>query len=138
MSRILIAVSSALAAQRVVDPVADLAKKLGAEVLVVHVSRPSGGQVREQEQAEGEQAIRALADKIAGRGVAVQTLLLFSDDIARAIITTATERQATLIVLGLTGRNVFSRLLAGNVPVELIKNTKIPVLLLPPDWTRGV
>ena len=43
----------------------------------------------------------------------------------------------TLIVLGMTGKNVFARLLAGNVPVELIKNTKIPVLLLPPDWNRG-
>ena len=44
------------------------------------------------------------------------------------------EQHVTLIVLGLTGKNVFARLLAGNVPVELIKNTRIPVLLLPPDW----
>jgi hypothetical protein len=29
-------------------------------------------------------------------------------------------------------------LLAGNVPVEMIKNTKIPVLILPPDWNRTV
>ena len=48
------------------------------------------------------------------------------------------ERQITLIVLGLTGKNVFARLLAGNVPVELIKNTKIPVLILPPDWNKTV
>ena len=34
--------------------------------------------------------------------------------------------------------NVFARLLAGNVPVELIKNTRIPVLILPPDWSRTV
>jgi nucleotide-binding universal stress UspA family protein len=138
MSRILIAVSSPLAATRVVDPVADLAKKLSAEVLVVHVSRPSGGQTREHEQADGEQSVRTLADRIAERGVAVQTLLLFSDDIARALLNTATERDVSLLVLGLTGRNVFSRLLAGNVPVELIKNTRVPVLLLPPDWGRGV
>ena len=52
MSRILIAISSPYAAQRVVDSVGDLAKRLNAEVLVVHVSRPSGGQMREQEQAE--------------------------------------------------------------------------------------
>jgi len=54
MSRIMIAVSSPWAAQKAVEPVADLAKRLGAEVLVVHVSRPSGGQMREQEQADGE------------------------------------------------------------------------------------
>jgi nucleotide-binding universal stress UspA family protein len=134
MSRILIAVSSPWASERVVDPLADLAKRIGAEVLVVHVSRPSGGQMREQEQADGESAINVLREKLESRGVTVQTLLMFSDDIARAILNTANERGVTLIVLGLTGKNVFARLLAGNVPVELIKNTRIPVLLLPPEY----
>jgi nucleotide-binding universal stress UspA family protein len=137
MSRILIAVSSPWAAQKVVDPLADLAKRLSAEVLVVHVSRPSGGQMREQEQADGEAAITLLREKLQEKQITVQTLLMFSDDIARAVLNTATEREVTLIVLGLTGKNVFARLLAGNVPVELIKNTKIPVLLLPPDFSGG-
>ena len=136
MSRILIAVSSPWAAQKAVDPVSDVAKRLGAEVLVIHVSRPSAGQMRDQEQADGEAAINFLREKLQERGITVQTLLLFSDDIARAILNTATERDVSMIVLGLTGKNVFARLLAGNVPVELIKNTKVPVLLLPPDWSR--
>ena len=134
MSRILVAVSSPWAAQKVVETVGDMARRLGAEVLVCHVSRPSAGQMREQEQADGEAAISQLREKLADKGVVVQTLLMFSDDIARAILNTAAERGVTLIVLGLTGKNVFARLLAGNVPVELIKNTKVPVLLLPPDW----
>jgi nucleotide-binding universal stress UspA family protein len=138
MSRILIAVSSPWAAERVADSVADLARRLAAEVLVVHVSRPSGGQLREQEQADGEAAIRLLRDKLQQKNIVVQDLLMFSDDIARAILNTAVERDVTLIALGLTGKNVFARLLAGNVPVELIKNTKIPVLILPPDWNKTV
>lgn len=138
MSRILVAVSSPWAAERVADTVADLARRLAAEVLVVHVSRPSGGQLREQEQADGEAAIRLLRDKLQLKSVSVQDLLMFSDDIARAILNTAIERDCSLIVLGLTGKNVFARLLAGNVPVELIKNTRIPVLILPPDWNRMV
>lgn len=138
MSRILVAVSSPWASQRLVEPVADLAKRMGADVLVAHVSRPSGGQLREQEQADGESAVRLLSEKLQERSVAVQTLLMFSDDIARAILNTAAEREISLIVLGLTGKNVFARLLAGNVPVELIKNTKVPVLLLPPDWNKAL
>jgi len=138
MSRILIAVSSPWAAQKVVEPLADLAKRIAAEVLVVHVSRPSGGQMREQEQADGEAAISLLREKLVERGIGVQTLLMFSDDIARAVLNTAAERDVTLIVLGLTGKNVFARLLAGNVPVELIKNTKIPVLLFPPDFSGAI
>ena len=138
MSRILIAVSSPWAAEKVVDSLADLAKRIGAEVLVVHVSRPSGGQMREQEQADGEAAITLLRERLQERQIVVQTLLMFSDDIARAVLNTAAEREVTLIVLGLTGKNVFARLLAGNVPVELIKNTKVPVLLLPPDFTGSI
>src|ERR1700733_8329140 len=138
MSRILVAISSPWAAQKILEPVADLAKRLTAEVLVVHVSRPSGGQLREQEQASGEEAIRFLREKLQTRNIAVQDLLMFSDDIARAILNTAVEREVSLIVLGLTGKNVFARLLAGNVPVELIKNTRVPVLILPPDWNRTV
>ncbi|HEY0008388.1 MAG TPA: universal stress protein [Tepidisphaeraceae bacterium] len=134
MTKILVAVSSALAAERLAESVGDLALRLKAEVLVVHVSRPSGGQAREQEEADGDKAVRSLQEGIASRGVNVQTLLMFSDDIARAILTTADEQKATLICLGLTGKNVFARLLAGNVPVELIRNTKIPVLLFPPDY----
>src|SRR3954469_16597392 len=138
MTRILVAVSSPWASERVIETVADLGKRLNAEVLCVHVSRPSGGQMREQEQADGEAAVRLLSGKLQERGVMVQTLLMFSDDIARAILNTAAEREISLIVLGLTGKNVFARLLAGNVPVELIKNTRIPVLLLPPDWDKAI
>jgi nucleotide-binding universal stress UspA family protein len=126
MSRILVAVSSPWASERMVEPLSDMARRLGAEVLVVHVSRPSGGQM-------GEAAISFLRERLEAKGVVVQTLLMFSDDIARAVLNTAVERGVTLIVLGLTGKNVFARLLAGNVPVELIKNTRVPVMLLPPD-----
>ena len=126
MARILVAVSSPLA----VGP--------DSHVIVAHVSRPSGGDQREQELAEGESAVRSLAEKLSSRGISVQTLVTFSDDIARAVINTAVDHQATLIVLGLTGRNMVSRLLAGNVPVELIRETRIPVVLIPPDWDRPI
>ena len=138
MTRLLVAVSSPWAAQKIVDSITDLAKRLTAEVLVVHVSRPSGGQMRDQEQADGEAAISFLRGHLEKNGVAVQTLLMFSDDIARAVLNTATEHEVSMIVLGMTGKNIFARLLAGNVPVELIKNTKIPVLLLPPDWGKAL
>lgn len=138
MSRILVAVSSTVASERVAEPLVDLARRMRAEVLVVHVSKPSGGQMRDQEQADGEASIRILREKLESGGVTVQTLLMFSDDIARAIVNTSVERDVTMIVLGLTGKNVFARLLAGNVPVELIRNTRVPVLLLPPEYKGTV
>src|SRR5688500_19439897 len=106
MSRILVAVSSPYAAQKVLDCVGDLASRLKAEVLVVHVSRPSGGQMREQEQADGEAAIRLLREKLQERDIVVQDLLMFSDDIARAVLNTALDRVVTMIVLGLARTKV--------------------------------
>ncbi len=134
MSRLLVAVSSPWASQRLIEPVASLASQLGADVVVTHVSRPSGGQLREQEQSDGESAVKLLADSLRGRDIKVDTLLLFADDIAPAIINTAIEQKVTLIILGMTGKNMFARLIAGNVPVELLKQTRVPVLLIPPDW----
>jgi nucleotide-binding universal stress UspA family protein len=136
MTRILVAVSTAWAAQRLDAPVSDLARRMNASVIVAHVSRPSGGQIREQEQSDGEAAVKTLAEALAAKNVQVETLLTYSDDIARAIVNAAVEREANLIVLGLTGRNIFSRLIAGNVPVELIRETRVPVLLIPPDWDK--
>src|SRR5258706_13039908 len=100
MSRILVAVSSPWAAQKALDPMSDLAKRLGAEILVVHVSRPSAGQMREQEQADGEAAINILGEKMAERGGTVQRLVLFGDAIGRAVLNTVVCRQATVEVLG--------------------------------------
>jgi nucleotide-binding universal stress UspA family protein len=138
MTRILIAVSTPQASERLVEPIADLARRLEAEVLVVHVSRPTTGAAASREAAEGEQSVQLLADRVGARGVPVQTLLLFSDDVAQAILNTADQRQVSVIVLGLTGKNVFARLTSGNVPVELVRETKIPVMLLPPDFKGTV
>ncbi len=91
-----------------------------------------------REQADGESAISLLREKLQGAGVTVQTLLMFSDDIARAILNTAVEREVSFIVLGLTGKNVFRDGSCEIIPVELIKNTKIPVLLFPPEWNGTV
>ena len=137
MTRILVAISTVQASERLVPPVADLATRLSAEVLVMHVSRPTGASAA-REASEGEEAVRVLAQGIAARGAAVQTLLLFSDDVAQAILNTADQREVSLIVLGLTGKNVFARLTSGNVPVELIRDTRVPVMLLPPDYKATI
>ena len=134
-SRILVAVSTARASQRMVDTVADLAARLGAEVLVVNVRKPGGASQRTpDETADGNEAINTLGEQIRRRGARVQTLLMFSDDVARAILSTAEEQGATLILLGLTGKGIVQRFFEGNVPLELIRETQIPVMLLPPNF----
>ena len=39
-----------------------------------------------------------------------------------------------MIVLGLTGQQVLTRLISGDVPGNIIRKAQIPVFLYPPDW----
>jgi nucleotide-binding universal stress UspA family protein len=68
----------------------------------------------------------------------VETLFLFSDDLGQAILKTADEHKATMIVLGLSSKGVLTRLIEGNVAQEIIRGARIPVLLLPPDWMSPI
>jgi nucleotide-binding universal stress UspA family protein len=43
-----------------------------------------------------------------------------------------------LIVLGLTGKGMLKRLIAGDVPGNLIKQTELPVLLFPPNSSQTI
>ena len=81
-------------AQKVVEPLADLASRISAEVLVVHVSRPSGGQMREQEQADGESAISLLRRKTRGKSGSASkpSSWVLATDIARSRITNTRRR----------------------------------------------
>jgi nucleotide-binding universal stress UspA family protein len=70
--------------------------------------------------------------------VKVETLFLFSDNVGAAILKTAEEHRATMIMLGLSSKGVLTRLIEGNVANEVIKGAGIPVLLLPADWVNPI
>ncbi len=131
----LVAVSSPWASEKLVGPIADLAKRLEAEAVVAHVAQLQEEDEHESDAtARGEQALQLLTEGLRDAGVAAEGVMLFSDDTAKAILNTARARQCSLIVLGLTGKGVLKRLIAGDVPSNLIRQTELPVLLCPANW----
>lgn len=137
-TRMLVAASSPWSSEKMVSSIKDSAKRLGAIVIVVHVVQASDEDESEDDaRLRGEQTLSTLTDKLDEIGIPSERVLLISDDVPRAIINAAEEHDATLIVLGVSNKSKVSRWLMGDVPQKLIKNTKIPVLLLPPSW-RGV
>ncbi|WP_428390028.1 universal stress protein [Mucisphaera sp.] len=134
-SRILIAVSSPWASEKLVRPVGDLAKRLGASVVVAHVAM-----LRDDEETEaeanhrGEQTLAVLTEGLKQAEVEAEGVMLFSDHVAKAILNTATKYSCTLIVLGLTGRGVLKRLISGDVPSNILRQAEIPVLMCPANW----
>ena len=134
-TRMLVAVSSPWASEKLMAPIADLARRLDAEAVVAHVAQVQDDDEHESDATQrGEETLKLLAQGLRDAGVAAESLMLFSDDIAKAILNTAKARKCTLIVLGLTGKGVLKRLIAGDVPANIIRQASLPILLCPANW----
>lgn len=138
-SRILVAVSSPWASEKLTPPIADLARRLDADAIVAHVAQLQEEDEHESDATQrGETTLKTLADGLKAAGVQTEAIMLFSDDTAKAILNTAHARSCTMIVLGLTGKGVLKRLIAGDVPSNLVRQTDLPVLLCPANWSGNL
>lgn len=138
-SRILVAVSTPWASDRLVETVRDLARRLDAAVVVAHVAQSSDEDKTEEEAKErGQQTLSTLTSKLAESGINADGVLLFGDDIARAVINAAEANDATLIAIGASGKGRMARLLAGDVPQQVMRLCARPLLVFPPDWSGTV
>lgn len=139
MSRLLVAVSSPWASDKLAEPIADLARRLDASVHVAHVATLQEADEHESDATQrGEQTLQLLTDRLKQAGVEAEGIMLFSDDTAKAILNTARARNCTLVVLGLTGKGVLKRLIAGDVPTNIIRSSEIPVMLCPANWDGSI
>lgn len=138
-SRILVAVSTPWASDRLVETVRDLATRLDASVVVAHVAQSTDEDKSEHEAKErGEQTLSTLTTKLVEAGITSEGVLLFGDDIARAITNAADANHASLIVIGASGKGRMARLLAGDVPQQVMRQVDRPLLVFPPDWSGTI
>jgi nucleotide-binding universal stress UspA family protein len=136
MGKILLAVSDRWVPDSRVDAIADFAQRLAHPILAMYVAygtEQSGASV-----TPGERVLEQIAAQLQTKGSKVETLLLFSDDLGQAILKTADEQKATLIILGLSSKGMLTRLIEGNVAQTIIKGARMPVLLLPADWSGPI
>lgn len=134
-SKLLIAVSSPWASEKLAAPIADMAKRLDAEVVVAHVAQLQDDDDSESDaKHRGEQTLRLLTEGLRAAGVKAESVMLFSDDVPKAILNTAKARSCTMIILGLTPKGPLKRLIAGDVPNNIIRIADLPVLLCPANW----
>lgn len=115
--RILLPLDGSEAAMASLDPAAELAAGLGAELLVLHVGKRLPDTV--------ERAVRSLTR----RGLPVH-LLLRNGDPKRRILATAETEAADLIALTPTGRSQRERVFFGSVAEGVLKETGRPLLMV--------
>lgn len=138
-SRLLVAVSTPWASEKLQTPIADMAKRLDADVVVAHVAHPQDEDAEESDAKErAEQTLEVLTDGLKKNGVNAEGVMLFSTDIVKALINTARAKDCSLIVLGVSGKASIKRIIAGDVPSNLIRQADIPVLLCPADWNGKI
>jgi len=136
MSKVLLAISDRWVPDLRVDTIADFVQRLGGSLLAMHVAY--GSEANGAGVSPGERLLEQIAKQLRGKNIKVETLFLFSDNVGAAILKTAEEHRATMIVLGLSSKGVLTRLIEGNVAQEVIKNASTPVLLLPADWMNPI
>jgi len=131
-SRMLVAVSSPWASEKFVTPIRDLAQRLDAAVVVAHVAQQREDDTDSEDvKQRAAQTLELLAESLRESGVEADGVTLISNDVAKAILSTAKARSCSLVVMGLSGRGRLKRLIAGDVPADVLRLTDIPVLLYP-------
>jgi nucleotide-binding universal stress UspA family protein len=118
------------------DRALDLAKDLGDRVVIVFGYAPPG--IWGGEIAEHEEAIEELGEKVTARaterakasGVPSEVALVAKRGVD-ALIDTAAEREARMIVVGSQGDSPLKGMILGSTPHKLLHVSQRPVLVVP-------
>lgn len=139
VSRLLVAVNSPWNSERFVAPIVDLAQRLGCDVVATHVAEVQKEDEHDSDaKRRGEETLKLLVDGLKQAGVKVESLMLFADDVPKAILNTAKAQNCTMIVLGLNEhgflKNILKRVFASDVVTNIMKSAEVPVLVCPSQW----
>jgi nucleotide-binding universal stress UspA family protein len=117
----------------VADAAVDLAKQTGATVSVVAADEVELERLaavpRSVFAEKAREAVAALAGRLAEAGVAASETVVPGRAVP-AILRFAEQQQADLIVVGSTSRPSVAERLLGSVPLDLIKQSARPVLVV--------
>lgn len=144
--RILVATDGSALSEQAVVAAIDLAVLTGAELVSVTVAHLQpygyfeGSMVLGQREIEANQRqvemnaqhlVDAVKAKALAKGVkSAQAIVMTSNQVAEAIITTAKNQQCDLIVMASHGRRSLARLLMGSETLHVLTHSHIPVLVL--------
>jgi nucleotide-binding universal stress UspA family protein len=134
--KILVALENSVADQTLLPHVTELAKRLGSELLLVHVA--DGWVARNYEQlklAESDEMktdrayLADVASRLQDAGLKVSTELALGDP-PKEILKTAESENCDLIAMTSHGHRLIGDLLFGSTIHEVRHKTSIPILLV--------
>jgi nucleotide-binding universal stress UspA family protein len=142
MKRIVCPTDFSESAARAEQEAVQLAKELGAELVLAHIGRdatlwhegvytPELRAVVEGQRKWAADALAARAAALAAEGVTARAVV--KDGVAwQEIVRLAAEEHADMIVMGTQGRTGLERLLLGSVAERVLRHAPCPVLTVRP------
>jgi nucleotide-binding universal stress UspA family protein len=135
---ILLATDLTAASREATQRAIDLARRLGARLLIVNVlekRRLVGGGAHErvdQARAEREAHLVAVVREARAAGVTAE-FLVWEGDPGGSIAAAAEAENADLVVVGTRGRSGAGRILLGSVSDHVVRHAACPVLVVRPS-----
>ena len=143
IKRIVVPVDFSDHSLRALDFAADLAEPFGSELVVIFALEPMvnlmpdyGGaqssavaELLDQQRHTGQAELARMERRYARRGITLRTLMPFGRP-SQAIVDTARELKADLIIMATHGRSGVSRMLMGSVAERVVRTAACPVLTL--------
>jgi nucleotide-binding universal stress UspA family protein len=135
VQRIVLAAKAGAGQPWLAQAAAELAEQSGAVVDVVSAddldTEAFSTVPRSEAAVPAREAAERLAEQIRAAGAQAEAHTL-SGPVVRAVLLFAEERDADLIVVGASTRGRLARRLLGSVPIELIRRSRRPVLVITP------
>lgn len=133
--RILLPVDGSEHSRRAVAIAGDLARRYGAEVVVLHAREHELTWGADIDIESAEEARRLLDDvvrelKDAGAAARGEVVRVPIGDVPRAILDVAKAEDVGLIVMGTRGLSDWERLLLGSVAHKVVHLAEVPVLVV--------
>lgn len=135
---ILLATDLTAASREATQRAIDLARRLGARLLIVNVlekRRLVGGGAHErvdQARAEREAHLVAVVREARAAGITAE-FLVWEGDPGGSIAAAAEAENADLVVVGTRGRSGAGRMLLGSVSDHVVRHAACPVLVVRPS-----
>lgn len=142
MKNILVPIDFSEVQQSLVSVASKMARAMNAKLWLIHVAAPDPdfvgfkvgpGYIREQRAdmlLQEHKEIQAIANELKATSLDAEALLV-QGPTTDTILELATKVSADIIVIGSHGRSAIFRAFVGSVSEQVLKESKVPVLVVP-------
>jgi nucleotide-binding universal stress UspA family protein len=133
--KILLPIDGSEYSKRAAQVALRIAKLHSAQILLLHVIAPSGQERKKWMEEGAEKLLQVYKESMVNEGLdeACITTLIENGDPADQIIYTANIKGVNRIIMGTHGKTGLKKL-AGSVTEKVLRNSKVLVLGVPPNY----